>query len=175
MIYPIICTIFGTLFCINNIYSKNTNKYNIIFNIIVILLLWEFLSMQLSYQYKYLNYIYAIIATIIGSIISFYILIKCNIRLYYYTIYKGITTGTVLNDIKNTNKVEYIVDNIKYSIKNFDNKYKLNEKLTIIYNYKNPQNSLIYLHKNVINNKLAIIAAIILLLFVWLFFIDKFL
>ena len=173
MIYPIICTIFGTLFCINNIYSNTNNKYNIIFNIIVILLLWEFLSMQFSYKYKYLNYIYAIITTIIGSIISFYILIKCNVRLYYYNIYKGITSGTVLNDINNKTKIEYIVDNIKYSIKNFDNKYKLNEKLTIIYNYKNPQNSLVYLHKNVINNKLAIIAAIILLIIVWIIFIDK--
>ena len=46
---------------------------------------------------KRINLIFSISTTIIGTIIAIYILINCNIRLYYYHIYKGITSGLVIN------------------------------------------------------------------------------
>ena len=128
---------------------------------------------------KRINLIFAISTTIIGTIISIYILINCNIRLYYYHIYKGITSGLVINisyynNIYETD-IEYYVNNFKYLIKTYlyKNKYKLNEKLTIVYNDKIPQNALVYFHKNVINNKLAVLGTAIILILIWIIFIDR--
>lgn len=128
---------------------------------------------------KRINFIFSISTTIIGTIIAIYILINCNIRLYYYHIYKGITSGLVINisyynNIYETD-IEYYVNNFKYLIKTYlyKNKYKLNEKLTIVYNDKIPQNALVYFHKNVINNKLAVLGTAIILILIWIIFIDR--
>jgi hypothetical protein len=126
---------------------------------------------------KYINLIIAISTTIIGSIISIYFLLNCNMRLYYYHIYKGITSGLVINISYNNNiyytNIEYYVNNFKYLLRTYlhKNKYKLNDKLTIVYNDKNPQNALIYFHKNVINNKIAVFGTIIALILLWILFI----
>jgi len=132
----------------------------------------------LVYLLKYIHLIYFIGIIIIGTIISIYILINCNIRLYYYYIYKGITYGLVINVSYNNNiyetNIEYYVNNYKYLLKTYlhKNKYKLNDKLTIVYNDKNPQNTLVYFHKNVINNKIAVFGTTIALILLWILFTN---
>lgn len=171
MLYSIISTIFGTLFCINNIYSTVSN---IIINYIYIIVLWCLLFINILYQNKYINIAYSIITTIIGTIISIYIFINCKIRLYQYEYYKGFTSGIVKNinhnKIIETN-IEYIVDNITYSILYFSNKnkFKLNEKLIIIYNHKIPQKSIVYQQENVVIYKLTLLANMIILILLWIF------
>lgn len=213
IIYAIITTIIFTVFFINNInyyyrsilyyyevteHVKNQlnyiSKYEliydyilIIFNSIMIILIWLFLFMQINYQIFYINLLYLLLALLLGTIIILYISyhnyiygVNYNNRGYYEN--PKIIYGIVTEITKEDDKIpiitfEYTVNNVKYTNSSDEynliyTNYKKNDKIKIIYSSDNgPQYSSIYDETITYYSWVYIILLIIALLLLWVFFI----
>lgn len=137
--------------------------------IIFILLLWIFLIIIIIYPNKYIFLIYAIITTIIASY-ECYIIINNNYTddLYKSNDYDDYTIGIIKNQDKYYSNIEYIVDGVKYNVKQLTLNYKVGENVKIYYNKNNPQEIKIY-DKTKNKRKIIIILLSIFLLILWAF------
>lgn len=172
-----------------NYISKSELIYDyilIIFNSIMIILIWLFLFMQINYQIFYINLLYLLLALLLGTIIILYLSfhnyingVNYNNRGYYENpkIVSGIVTEVIKEDDKPIISFEYTVNNVKYTNSSDEynliyTNYKKNDKIKIIYSSNNgAQYSSIYDETITYYSWVYIILLIIALLLLWVFFI----
>ena len=145
----------------------------IILLVIFIILLWIFLIIVIIYPNKYIFIIYAIIITIIASY-ECYIIINNN---YTDDLYKSNNDDYTIGIVKSQDKcydnkmcfsiIEYLIDDVKYTIKQLTFNYKIGENVKIYYNKNNPQEIKIY-DKSKNKREITIIILTVILLFAWI-------